>query len=205
MRRDAGEWERGVRQGFVNGQFILRWREFSLLQEKPQHPVALAQQGFPPLAGVYGGGRVGEHGQGGGFRPRKFGGRMGKVAPGRGVQSHDIPPERRVRGIQGQNLILGAAQLQAGGQYHLHHLLGECPRAVSGDADGLHRQGAAPADDSSLPDVLPGCPCHGQGVDAGVVVEMPVLEGQQAADELAGHGVARREAPLAVRGDARAQ
>ena len=55
---------------------------------------------------------------------------MGKVPPSRRVQSHDIASKGGMRGIEGQDFVLGAAQLQAGGQYHFHQFLGEGARTV---------------------------------------------------------------------------
>ena len=170
-----------------------------------QEAVPLGQQLVAGLAGMDGGRRVGQDGEGGGFGPGKLIGGAPEVAPGGRFQPHDITPERSVGGVQGQDFILGAAEFQPGGQDGLHELLPERPLPVPGQADHLHRQCTAAAHD------VPGAQVVCEGADerhrihARMPPEMPVLELDERRGEPVGHGVTRRETPLLVPRDAGAQ
>ena len=58
--RQLREWMRRVGQGFVFSQGAFRRREFALILQAIQQPVAFGQQGVAVSAGVYEGRVIGE-------------------------------------------------------------------------------------------------------------------------------------------------
>jgi len=108
--------------------------------------------------------------------------------------------------VQGQDFVLAVAQLQPQGEQGLDQLLEVAALALAArQADHLHAQRTATADDAALLQVEPHGACQRQRVDARVLLETLVLEGDQRAPELLRHLIRRRKTPLPVIGDARAQ
>ena len=194
-----------VRQRFRQGRFQGRSIQEPAPMQPFQQTVPLGQQLVPGLAGMDGGRRVGEDGQGGGFGPGEFRGRAPEIAPGGRFQPHDIAAERGMGGIQGQDFILGAAEFQPGGQDGFHHLLPNRPLPVPGQADDLHRQRTAAAHDVPRAQVVHGGADQRDRIHARVPPEMPVLELDEGGRKPVRDGVAGREPPLLVLRDAGAQ
>ncbi len=130
---------------------------------------------------------------------------MAQVAPYGGVDSHDIPSERGVRGVQLQNLLLRIPRLQPCGHKHLDDLLDERARAAAVEPYDLHGDGAPAAHHSSVGQIPDQGPADSPETDAPVGMEAAVFVLHQRPGELAGHRIARREPPLAVGGHAGTQ
>ena len=79
-------------------------------------------------------------------------------------------------GIEGQNLPLGCAQLQAGGLYGLDKLLGKGALLPAGKADHLHGEGAAAAHHMAGLGVLDSGPHERHRVHPRMPPELPVLK-----------------------------
>ena len=72
-------------------------------------------------------------------------------------------------------------------------------RLARQQARHLHGQGRGPGDDAPLGGPLPSRPGQGEDIDAAMVVEAPVLAGQQDADEEGVHlRQGDRQAPAAI-------
>ena len=208
LHQVAGQVGQGIgciRQRFSQCRLQGRCIEVSAPVQPLQQAVPLGQQLVPGLAGMNGGRRVGQDGEGGGFGPGKLCGGAPEVAPGRRFQPHHIASERSMGRVQGQDLILGAAEFQPGGQEGFHHLLPYCPLPVPGQADYLHGQRTAAAHDVSGAQVIRGGTEQRHRVHARMPPEMPVFELDERRGEPFGHGVTRRETPLLVPRDAGAQ
>ena len=145
---------------------------------------------------------IGQHGQHGSLGPRQLAGRVTEVAPRGGFHPDHVTAERRVRGVERQDLPLAVATFEPSGQNDLNQLLPHRAPFAARESDGLHGDRAPPADDASRPDVLHEGAQDGGWVDAVVEVEMTILEGDEAAGKLVWRRVGGREAPLSVGGDA---
>ena len=97
------------------------------------------------------------------------------------------------------------AEFQTGGQDRLHQFLPDGPLPVPGQADHLHRDGTATAHHMPGAEIVDGRTDQRDRVHAGMPSEMPVLELDEGGGEALWDGVARREPPLLVPGDAGAQ
>ena len=149
---------------------------------------------------------VGQHGQGGAFRPGKVVGAASVIAPGRGLKPHDVAAERRVAGIQGEDLVFAAIGVQPQGQRHFNQFFGDGTRLVAAaQADDLHGERAGTAADFAALDVEAQGADDGQRVDARMVPEALVLERDDGLGEFFGNRIGSGEAPLAVGCDAGAQ
>ena len=200
---------RQVRKGIrrFRKRFIQRPLQGVRVDESPfmqpsQQAVPFVQQPVPALARMDGRRGVGEDGERGGFRPGEFVRRSAEVAPGSGVQAHDISPERGVGSVQGQDFILGQAGLQPGGQDGFHPFLPKRPFLSPGHPDYLHRNRTASADDMSFAEVAPERPGECQRIHARMPPEMTVLELDEGGGISGRNGIAGREPPLPVRRDA---
>ncbi len=173
-----------------------------MLVKPLQQPVPLGQQLVAAFAQVEGGGRVWQHRQGGRLAPGKFRGRTAEVSPRSGFQAHHIAAERCMRGIQGQDFPLAVAKFEPEGQHGLDEFLPHGPFPVPGDADHLHGEGAAAAYHVPRFQIVDESPAQRHGIHARMPVELPVFELYQRRGETLRYGVAGREAPLLVGGDA---
>ena len=193
----------GKRVRRLRKRFIQRPFQGGCVDEPPgmqplQKPVPFLQQPVPALARVDGGRGVGENGEHGGFRPGQFFRRPSEIAPGSGVQPYDIPSERSMGSVQGQDLILGPAGFQPGSQERFHPFLPKCPFLSPRHPYDLHRDGAAPAYDVSFAEVAPERPDEREGIHARMPPEMAVLELDQGRGIPGRNRIAGREAPLTV-------
>ena len=146
---------------------------------------------------------VGQHGQRGAFRPGKFVGRPAEIAPGGGFKADHVAAERRVGGVQRQDLVFAAVGFQPQGQGHFEQFLPDgAGLATAAQADDLHGQGAGAAAHLAFAGVQAKGPGYGKRVDAGMMAESFVFKGDDATREFLGHAVGSRKTPLAVGGDA---
>ena len=196
-----------------------RRRQRLALREVRGHRVdrsALAQRRRGGGSASRGGGRGSSRGgratgRSGGRRARRLGpgqlaGVAAEVAPGRGVEAHRVAAEGRVGRVEAEHLLLRERQRQPERQHRLDRLLDDRARpALPGEAHDLHGERAAPAHHPSPPEVGGGGPGEGQRVDTRVPVEAAVLEAGDRRPELLRHRLRDAEAPLAVRGDRRAE
>ena len=171
------------------------------LEQLVQQAVSLGQQLLPRFPGMDAGGRVRKHGQGGGFAPGQFVGGAPEIAPGRCFQPDDIPTERGMGGIQGEDFIFAAARLQAGCLDGFDGFLPKGPFLAARQADDLHGQRAAAAGDVSRLDIPDQGPSDGYRIDAGVPSEIPVFKLDEGRGEFLRNRVPGRKPPLSVRRD----
>ncbi len=200
MRRAVGQGQGFGGQGLLPGQRPFQGGEAAIGLELIEQPVAFGPQGFPVATRMQQGRGIGQHGQGGGLGPAQSFRTMTEEAPACGLDPHHIATERCIGRMHAEDLGLGEAELKTHGQGHIEHLVQDAPFPAPGKPGHLHRQGASPAHHPAGPHVLPHRPPQGHGVDAGMVVEVPVLEPQETGLEARiERGAARREPPLSVR------
>ena len=198
--------QRPLRERLVLGQQALRPVNHPALRQLVQQRIALLQQALARAAGVDQAGGVGQHRQHGALAPGEVVGAAPEIAPRRRLQPHHVSAERRIGRVQEQDLLLGATQFQPLRQHHLVELLGQgAGRVRPAQPDHLHGQRAGPADDFAARQVLAQRAGRREQVHAAVQPEALVLIGHDAAGELLRHVVGRREVPLPVRRDARAE
>ena len=176
-----------------------------MLQESSQESVPFGQQLLPAPAQVQGPGRIGQDGQRSGFRPGKLCGRAAKIAPGSRFQPYHVTTVGGVGGIEGQNLFLGIAKLQAGGLHCLNGLLPQRALLLPRQADDLHGKGGAPAHHVPGPEVGHGRPHQRYGIHARMPAEGPVFKLDQGRGIALWHAITGREPPLLVGRNARPQ
>ena len=205
VRGQGGKRQGGIGKRFFQGRGIGIGPYVPVLQQPFQQPIPLLQQFFPALPQVQGGGGVGKHRQGGGFGPGEFRCRPSEITPGGGFQPHHIAPEGRMGGIHGQDGALPAPQLQSRSQHGLYEFLGNGALLVPAQPYHLHREGTAPAHHVTASEVLHQGPSHRHGVHARMPPELPVFKLYQRRGKAPWHRVARREAPLPIGRNPRAQ
>jgi hypothetical protein len=139
-------------QRLVFGQGAFRRREFALILQAIQQPVAFCQQGVAVSAGVYEGGAVGQHGQCGGFGPAEQGRGLAVIAPGGGLQPHHIAAKRRIGSIQGQDFVFGADPSSSRVAMKISTIFCQIVRGGLSRASRITcmREGAAAADHAAL-------------------------------------------------------
>ena len=109
-------------------------------------------------------------------------------------------------GVEAKDLLFRVAAFQKHGPNDLLQLLEDRTGLVPlGDPGQLHGQCASTAADCSGGEIQAYGPCHGGRVDARMIIETLVLEGDQASLEFVGKSVRLGKTPLPVRGDAGAQ
>ena len=174
-----------------DGLVVLLFGDELLLQHFGQHPVhaVLGQLGLGD--GVVGAGGVGGAGHKGGLGHRQVLGRLAEVVPGGGLDPVGGGAEGGDVEVALEDLLLGVLLLQAEGELHLPQLAGH--GALGGVADDLVVVVLQAGLDERVAHVLlgqRGCaltraagvvghqgPHHAGGVDALVLVEALVLDG----------------------------
>ena len=195
-----------VRQRLQQGQLQLFPVDRSPVPQPVEQPVPPLQQLLAAPPRVDRAGVVRQDRQHGRLRPGQVAGPATEVAPRRRLKSDHVPAEGRVGCVQREHRVLACAEFEPQRERRLDELLpvGAGPGAAR-HADHLHREGAAAAHDLARAEVRPRRPGQREGIDPGMRTETLVLGCDRGGRELLRHRVARRETPLPVGCDPRAQ
>ncbi len=206
MRREIGQVARLGRQRFAQCEIEIERAEISRFVQAAQQEIAFGAQPLPIAREMHQRRIVGQHREGRGFGPRERVRITAEVPPGGGFEADDIAAERRVRGVQREDLVLAEGCLDAQGEHRFSDLVGETALiAAARQAGNLHGDRAAATDHAAGTRVQAERAGDGQSVDATMGVEPFVLEHQQRSREFCRHAGLGGEAPLPVARDTRAQ
>ena len=172
-----------------------------------QHAVAGAPRGLREAVGTAQLRRLRQRHEQGRLGQRQAPRLLAEVGERGGAHALEVAAERGKPQVKAQDRVLGELALQLQRAQRLAHLAGAGALVLAGQqARHLHGQRRAAGDDAAMAHELPAGTADGDGVDAAVGREAPVLEGQQ-------HGeIARvdllgldRQPPAAVGGRVGAQ
>ena len=168
------------RHALGRGAARLVGRDDVMRRGMSQHPVAGAQRGLREAVRPAQLRRLRQGDEQGRLGQRQAPRLLTEVGERGGAHALQVAAEGRKPQVEAQDRVLGELALEMQGAQRLAHFAGAGALVLTRQqARHLHGQRRAAGDDAAMADELPAGAADGDGVDAAVAAETPVLEGEQ--------------------------